>query len=77
MKTLWKKEEMLVTSIFSFSHGIFYPIKARNPPFSNIFLSANAFTKILQFERKVLPVKETDKRTDMWTDRWMDRMKFQ
>ena len=26
-KTLWEKEKMLVTSIFSFSHTAFYPIK--------------------------------------------------
>ena len=25
MKTLWKKEKMLATSIFSFSHNVFYP----------------------------------------------------
>ena len=25
LKTLWKKEKMLVTSIFSFSHNVFYP----------------------------------------------------
>ena len=25
LKTLWEKEKMLVTSIFSFSHNIFYP----------------------------------------------------
>ena len=29
-KTLWEKEKMLVTSIFSFSHHVFYPIKDRN-----------------------------------------------
>ena len=27
MKTFWEKEKMLVTSIFSFSHNVFYPIK--------------------------------------------------
>ena len=26
LKTLWEKEKMLVTSIFSFSHNVFYPI---------------------------------------------------
>ena len=25
LKTLWEKEKMLVTSIFSFSHNVFYP----------------------------------------------------
>ena len=29
-KTLWEKEKMLVTSIFSFSHNVFYSIKDRN-----------------------------------------------
>ena len=29
-KTLWEKEKMLVTSIFSFSHDVFNPIKERN-----------------------------------------------
>ena len=29
-KTLWEKEKMLVTSIFSFSHNVFYIIKDRN-----------------------------------------------
>ena len=27
LKTLWVKEKMLVTSIFSFSNNVFYPIK--------------------------------------------------
>ena len=27
LKTLWKKEKMLVTSIFSISHNEFYPFK--------------------------------------------------
>ena len=33
LKTWSKKEKMLVTSIFSFSHNIFYPIKDRNQHF--------------------------------------------
>ena len=36
LKTLWEKEKMLVTSIFSFSKNVFYPIKVRFPCFSNI-----------------------------------------
>ena len=36
LKTLWEKEKMLVTSIFSFSHSVFYSIKEINPHFSNI-----------------------------------------
>ena len=30
LKTLWEKKKMLVTSIFSFSHIVFYSIKDRN-----------------------------------------------
>ena len=26
-KTLWEKEKLLVTSNFSFSHGVFYPLE--------------------------------------------------
>ena len=26
LKTLWKKEKLLVTSNFSFSHSVFYPL---------------------------------------------------
>ena len=35
-KTLWEKEKMLVTSIFSFSNSVFYSIKEGNNHFSNI-----------------------------------------
>ena len=44
LKTLWKKVKMLVTSISSFSHNVFYPIQ-NNFHFSVtlILLSANAF----------------------------------
>ena len=37
LKTLWEKEKMLVTSIFSFSHNVFYPIKDRNHHLSYIY----------------------------------------
>ena len=36
-KTLWEKEKMLVTSIFSISHSVFYSIKERNHHFNNIY----------------------------------------
>ena len=43
-KTLWEKEKMLVTSIFSFSHNVFKLIKDESHPCSSInFVSANAF----------------------------------
>ena len=35
LKTLWEKEKKLVTSIFSFSHGVFYSIKEINHHLSN------------------------------------------
>ena len=35
LKTLQEKEKMLVTSMFSFSHNVFFPIKDRNHHFSN------------------------------------------
>ena len=54
MKTLWEKGKMLVTSIFSFSHNFFYPIKERQKdiiilPVLN--LSTYAFNL---FEAKIL-----------------------
>ena len=35
LKTLWEKEKMLVTSIFSFSNSVFYSIKEINHQLSN------------------------------------------
>ena len=44
LKTLWEKKKMLVTSIFFFSHNVFYPMKHNFNVLSNIcLLSANAF----------------------------------
>ena len=51
-KILWKKEKILVTSIFSFSHNVFYPIQ-------NTFIvsSANAlnmdWSEILSFGKEL------------------------
>ena len=36
LKTLWEKKEMLVTSIFTFSHNVFFPIKEKLHLLSNI-----------------------------------------
>ena len=36
LKTLWEKKNMLVTSIFSFSHNVFYAIKDKNKNFSSV-----------------------------------------
>ena len=37
LKTLWEKEKMLVTSIFSFSHIVFYPSQIKFPFFGHIY----------------------------------------
>ena len=42
----WEKEKMLETSIFSFSHSVFYPIEDRNHPFNNIYF---VICKCIQF----------------------------
>ena len=57
-KKLWEKEKMLVTSIFSFSHNVFYPSQDKFQFLSLFFLSsANAFnldlTKILSFRKEL------------------------
>ena len=46
-KTGWEKEKMLVTSIFSFSHNIFYSITDRNYHLCYIYF---VVYKCLQFE---------------------------
>ena len=47
LKTLWEKEKMLVTSIFSFSHHVFNPIKDKNHHFKyfNVVV-CNAFNLV-------------------------------
>ena len=46
-KRLWKKEKMLATSIFSFSHNVFNSIKDKNCHFSKFILSsANALNLV-------------------------------
>ena len=51
MQMLWEKEKMLLTSIFSFSHNVFYRYPRQK------FLSANAFnldqSKILPFGKEL------------------------
>ena len=58
LKTLWEKEKMLVTSIFSFSHNVFLPFPKTNSIFHSHFLSsANALnldqSKILSFGKEL------------------------
>ena len=40
LKTLWEKEKMLVTSIFSFSRNVFYPSQKEFLCLSHIYLSS-------------------------------------
>ena len=47
-ETLWEKEKMLVTSIFSFSHNVFYSIKDRYDHLCYIYFVA---CKCFQFEQ--------------------------
>ena len=37
LKTVWEKEKMLVTSIFSFSQNVFYPFKLKFQFLSHIY----------------------------------------
>ena len=60
MKTLWEKENILVTSIFSFSHNVLYPFQNKFSIFSFTYdlLSANAFNldqyKILLYGKELI-----------------------
>ena len=47
-KTLWKKEKLLVTSNFSFSHSVFYPLKELFTIFMKIKI---VVCKLFQFGR--------------------------
>ena len=46
LKTLWKKEKLLVASNFSFSHSVFYPFEEFSAIIGKIEIlsSANAFS---------------------------------
>ena len=47
-KTLWEKKKMLVTSIFSFSHSVFYSIKKKIVILAMFKMSsANAFNLVM------------------------------
>ena len=37
LKALWEKEKVLVTSIFSFSHKVFYPYQSKFQFLSHIY----------------------------------------
>ena len=59
-KTLLEKKKMLVTSIFSFCHNVFYPSQSKFQFFSHIhLLSADALnsdqSKILLFGKELCP----------------------
>ena len=47
LKTLWEKEKLLVTSNFSFTHSVFYPLKE----LSAIFIKFKiVICRLFQFE---------------------------
>ena len=46
------KEKMLMTSIFSFSHIVFYPIKGRNNHLSYIYFDICKFMLTCWFSKK-------------------------
>ena len=48
LKTLWVKEKLLITSNFSFSHSVFYPLKEF---YSNFIKLKIVVCKIFQFGR--------------------------
>ena len=45
---MWEKEKILITSIFSFSHTVFYPSKNLNHYLSHIYVTV---CKYFQFGR--------------------------
>ena len=47
-KTWWEKEKMLVTSIFSFSHHVFYPSQNKFQFFSHIYFVIGEVIRPLQ-----------------------------
>ena len=48
LKTLWEKEKMLVTSIFSFPHSVFYSMKKKIIILATFNLSSvNAFNSVM------------------------------
>ena len=59
LKTLWEKEKLLITSNFSFSHSVFYPLRELSIISSNLKLSsANSFnleeSKMLSFGKGLI-----------------------
>ena len=48
LKTLWKKEKLLITSNFSLSYSVFYPSEERSSIF---FISEIVVCKLFQFGR--------------------------
>ena len=65
LKTLWENEKMLVTTISSFSHNVFYPSQIKiNFSVAFNLSSANAFnldqSKILSFGKEFRLIKTRD-----------------
>ena len=63
LKRLWEKEKLLLTSIFSFSNNVFYPIKTESIILATSYLSfANALnlvqSKKMLFRKELKNVKK-------------------
>ena len=54
LKTLWEKEKMMVTSIFSFSHNAFYPIKDKSYSLHHIYFAVCTCFQIGQVNKFVV-----------------------
>ena len=54
LKTLWKKEKMLVTSIFSFSCDVFHPTKELSPNVSSVNALNMDQCKVLFLDRGLI-----------------------
>ena len=58
LKTPWEKEKLLITSNFSFSHSVFYPLREHFCHFHQIVCKLFQFGRVLKFvfwERVNLP----------------------
>ena len=63
LKTLWEKKKMLLTSIFSFSHNVFYSIKDRNHHLTYIYF---VICKCFQFDDVLDFVTESGLNASLW-----------
>ena len=60
MKTLWEKEKMLVTSIFSFSHNVLNRIESKTVILTDVDFEKIRKRRRMMKERSVSPVDMED-----------------